>query len=345
MSLINKMLNDLEQRHRSVSESLGPQAGIQPVDTVPDLARPIRTIVIVVLGAAAVGYGAWWFYTSTKQVPSPLVLSANAPLAPTPAEVSPPVGQTVQAPATETLVQAPPTPAAAQSTPAAPPAQETPQPVVVAPTPAPPAAKPEPRPLGTTEKTVTPEQRAESLYREALQLNQRGDSARATLFLVEALSLNPGLTQARLTLAIFYSQRGDATQAIAVIKKGLDLEPRNSQLTLALARLQWDTAEQSKARETLERNLPLASRDPAYQGFYATILQAFGEHEPALKYFLTALQLEPSNPTWLVGIGVSFEALGRKDSARDAYERALATGRLSPALSTFVNQKLRDGTR
>jgi MSHA biogenesis protein MshN len=42
-----------------------------------------------------------------------------------------------------------------------------------------------------------------------------------------------------------------------------------------------------------------------------------------------------------MGLGLSLEADGRLPEARDAYQRARATGALTPELSEFVDQKLK----
>lgn len=42
-----------------------------------------------------------------------------------------------------------------------------------------------------------------------------------------------------------------------------------------------------------------------------------------------------------MGLGISLEAMGKQQEARDAYQRAKATGVLSVELAAFVEQKLR----
>ena len=42
-----------------------------------------------------------------------------------------------------------------------------------------------------------------------------------------------------------------------------------------------------------------------------------------------------------MGMGISLQALQRKEEARDAYQRALATNSLSAQLQAYVQQKLK----
>jgi MSHA biogenesis protein MshN len=46
-------------------------------------------------------------------------------------------------------------------------------------------------------------------------------------------------------------------------------------------------------------------------------------------------------PTWLVGIGISLQALGQNRDAQEAFTRARDGGLLSPPLLSFVEQRLR----
>jgi MSHA biogenesis protein MshN len=385
MSLINKMLNDLEQRQRTPADTIGGQTGIQPVDPAPSIRKPLSSSFLILLLGAGLVYGAWLYFSdeaanrSPATIPPVVVAPTSAPTS-APAAASPagtplplplaaaPSAQPVQQTPPSAQMPAQPVPAATMpptNVATASPTGSATAPTVpaiamppsaaasagAAPAPSQPInsagsfTKSEPRPAGTTAKSVSPEQRADLLFREAVQQNQRGESARAISGLAEALSLNPRLSEARLTLAILYSQRGERAQAIELLSQGLQIDANNVGLSLGLARLQWDAGLQPQAQATLEKNLMSALRDAAYQGFYGTVLQSTGKHEAAIKHFVMALQIDANNPAWMVGVGMSFEALGQKDSARDAYERALATGRLSPGLLNFVNQKLRGATK
>jgi hypothetical protein len=46
-------------------------------------------------------------------------------------------------------------------------------------------------------------------------------------------------------------------------------------------------------------------------------------------------------PTWLLGIGISLQALGQNRDAQEAFARAREGGLLSAPLSSFVDQRLR----
>jgi MSHA biogenesis protein MshN len=75
-------------------------------------------------------------------------------------------------------------------------------------------------------------------------------------------------------------------------------------------------------------------------GLLATIMQRQQRHRQARDYFLQALQLNPQEVTWLAGLGISQEQLGEMGGARQAYQRALSSGRLNLTLQGFVEGRL-----
>jgi MSHA biogenesis protein MshN len=56
--------------------------------------------------------------------------------------------------------------------------------------------------------------------------------------------------------------------------------------------------------------------------------------------YQAALRVKQSG-VWLMGMGISLQALNRAPEAQDAYKRAQATGTLSPELRAFVDQRMR----
>jgi MSHA biogenesis protein MshN len=63
-------------------------------------------------------------------------------------------------------------------------------------------------------------------------------------------------------------------------------------------------------------------------------------HAEAVANYQAALQLQPGNGAWLMGIGISLQALRRTEEARTAYRQALDSKTLSPELKVFIQRKL-----
>jgi MSHA biogenesis protein MshN len=111
---------------------------------------------------------------------------------------------------------------------------------------------------------------------------------------------------------------------------------------MLLARLQVERGDVPLALETLQKTLPYAGEQADYQSFVAALQQRQGSHDEAIAHYLIALKLVPNNGLWLMGMGISLQAMQRKEEARDAYQRALVSNSLSAQLQAFVQQKLKE---
>jgi MSHA biogenesis protein MshN len=127
-------------------------------------------------------------------------------------------------------------------------------------------------------------------------------------------------------------------EAMRHLQLGLGLDPKQQQMAMLLARLQIERG--GPAVETLMRTLPYAGNNPDYLAFLAGALQKAQRHREAVEQYQAALRLMPQNGVWWMGMGISLQADKRSTEAVDAYQRAKASGSLSPELASFVERKL-----
>ncbi|MDX8121693.1 tetratricopeptide repeat protein [Janthinobacterium sp. GMG2] len=347
MSLINKMLQDLDAR--GTPDGRGDAAGIR---SVPERERGLpRALVFggaAGLTAAAIALG--WVYLKRPAVPPVLINVASTPvLAPLPVPVS------VVAPAP--VVAAPVAPVVALE----------PEPVFqaekVAPAPAKArpaelrriaekAAKPAaasvvktPAPAASERiidgKHVTAQQRVENEYRRALAQLQDGRVSDAMLALQQTLQLDPRHQGARETLVrlLLEAQRPD--EAARQLQLSLALDPKQPAQAMMLARLQLDKANGGVAAlDTLTRSLPYATDNGEYHAFLAGVLQREQRYREASEHYQQALQTAPDNSVWWMGLGIALQADNHPAQARQAFERAKGLQTLSPQLQAFVERKL-----
>jgi len=351
MSLINKMLQDLDAR--GTPDGRGDAAGIR---SVPERERGLPRVLVfggaAGLTAAAIALG--WVYWKRPAVPPVLVNVASIPV---PAPV--PVPIPVPAPAVVA-----PAPVAA---PAAPVVVAEPEPVFraedAAPAPArarpaelrritEKAAKPAAAPVVKTPvsaaserivdgKQVTAQQRVENEYRRALAQLQDGRVSDAMLALQQTLQLDPRHQGARETLVrlLLEAQRPD--EAARQLQLSLALDPKQPAQAMMLARLQLDKANGGAAAlETLMRSLPYAIDNGEYQAFLAGVLQREQRYREASEHYQLALQTAPDNSVWWMGLGIALQADNHPAQARQAFERAKGLQTLSPQLQAFVERKL-----
>ena len=131
---------------------------------------------------------------------------------------------------------------------------------------------------------------------------------------------------------------GDAER---VLQGGVRLAPAQIGFTTTLARLQVDRGDNATAIATLQKGLDFAQSSPDYLAFLAALLQRAQRHNEAIEQFQAALRLRPDAGVWLLGLGMSLQAINRTADAQEAYQRARTTGSLNPELAAFADQRLR----
>jgi len=187
----------------------------------------------------------------------------------------------------------------------------------------------------------TPKERAEQDYRKAYSLLSKGRTEEAVPLLKSALAEDAGHVSARLALAGVLSPSGRPDEALALLDEGLQLDPSRPALALAAARLHVAQGRFDQAAGILSRAAPSAQGDAEFRAYRAAVLQRLTLHKEAVAEYQAAVRLVPQAGVWWMGLGISLEADGRGAEARDALQRAKATGTLSPELAAFVEQKLR----
>ncbi len=189
-------------------------------------------------------------------------------------------------------------------------------------------------------KHISPRQQAEFSYQKAVVLLQQGRVTEAQESLGESLRVAPDYAASRQALAGILVEKKQYAQAEQLLRDGL---ARGSQpeFAMALARIQVELGDGHGAIETLQKNLPSAKDHANYQAFLAAMLQRQGQHKSAIEHYLTALQLDPALVSSLVGLGISLQAENHLTEAREAFSRAKASGGLSPELQNFVEQRLK----
>lgn len=342
MSLINKMLQDLDARAGQ------PGAGPLPADVrlppapeprAPWLRGALAGGALLAVGAAGV---IGWRMLDRPAAPAAVPVAAPAPAA---------KAVVVEMPA------AAPVQVADVAPPAPPPPVPEPEPEpepALAPQPAPPAprkaaapvaAKVAPAPRKTAAPTVvsgrseTAPQRAENVYRRGLLALEDGRVTEAIATLQAALAIDPRHEPSRQTLVGLLIEAKRPDDAVRQLQAALTLDPRQPAMAMLLARLQLEQG--GPAIETLMRTLPHAAGDGEYHAFLAGVLQREGRHGEAAEHYQAALRTAPRHGVWWMGLGISLQAAKREPEAAAAFQQAQASGALTPELQTFVERRLR----
>ena len=209
-----------------------------------------------------------------------------------------------------------------------------------------PVATPTPaEPVGGVDKQikqVNVQQQADNEFRKAGGLMQQGRIDEALAGYEAALRLDAGHDEARQALVGLLLKNKRNADAESVLQDGLKHNPRHSGFAMLLARLQVERDALSLALDTLQKTLPYADQQADYQAFVAALLQRQNRHKEAITHYQVALQLSPNSGVWLMGLGISLQAVQRNEEARDAFKRAIESGNLSAELQAFVRQRLKE---
>lgn len=367
MSLINKMLQDLDQRGAADTAHLPPDIRAA---ALAERRVPRRQVVIgasaLTLCAAVAAF--IWIKRPVTAVPpavgaapvlAPVVVPPPAPAAAgASTQDAPQAGHPVtDTPAAAPLAAAPavkvPDAAVAAAAAATSPVFGTASPAAarpsaagkprMAPVPAglpapaqPMAARDLPAPAAGRQQTVG--QRAENFYRQALASLDEGRVSAAYTAFDQALALNPRHDAARQSLVSLLIEDGRGDEAMQQLQQGLAADPGQTALAMLLARMQIERG--TSGVETLLRTLPAATGNADYHAFLAGALQRDGRHKEAVDQYAAALRVTPEQGVWLMGMGISLQADKRDRDAAEAFRRAKASGMLTPALDAFVERKL-----
>jgi MSHA biogenesis protein MshN len=349
MSLINKMLKDLDARAGQPGAAPMP-ADVRPV-AAPERRGPVLRAALVGGAVLAVGAGvAGWKMMQTAPAPTPAVLAAAPVAARTAVVVDMPAAAPVQVVDVAPAEPAPtpePEPAPESEPEPAPEPAPAPAPKRVRPVAPAPTAKPAPRTVSVAKntpavpaagRTDTPSQRAENAYRRALGVLEDGRVTEAIATLQAGLQIDPRHEAARQTLVGLLIEAGRPDDAMRQLQAALAIDARQPALAMLLARLQLERG--GPAIDTLTRTLPYAAGNGEYHAFLAGVLQREGRVHEAADHYQAALKRSPGNSVWWMGLGIALQADKRDAESRAAFMQAQASGTLSPELQAFVERRL-----
>jgi MSHA biogenesis protein MshN len=363
MSLINRMLQDLDRRHAMGS----PDADVLTQQVEPVAAgRRRRDLFWIILGlelAAALGWLAWTSYqlrprsvvtemalnssSGSTRAPKPIgsAAPARAPApAPNPAPAEKPAPEAAPAPApqppADTLrlaqsIEHPIPPARRRAAPRAADKGHAPNP----PPPAP-AAEAQPR-LVKQAHPQSPAERAQAEFRRGVQLLNQGRVREAEQALTGAISIDPSQAAARQALISLLVDQRRLDEAQRLLQEGLTLDPAQVQFATVLARIYVARDAYDKALGVLRACKGDGSRDAEYNALLGAVLQHMDRPGEAADAYRAALRVAPQTGTAWIGLGLSLAAQDHRPEAAEAFRRAIATGSLSPAVKDYAEQQLR----
>ncbi|HKB73239.1 MAG TPA: tetratricopeptide repeat protein [Burkholderiales bacterium] len=386
MSLINKMLRDLDKRHAQQDGTAAPAGGLsRHMRPVPErtLASDFFWRAMAMTMLFAVGWVAWLVWQLTPHsIVTELAYQSSRGGTPVPADVASSRFDSAPVPRAAAALPAPTLPAASISAPASASAPATlPQRsdrvnvdmlrlATELTTPIPrrgprtsssrsgsraliAAAKAVPaqtalagEPVAAPGKidrrsNTSSRSRAESEFRRAVNLMNQGRIAEGMDGFRHALEIDPKHEAARQTLVALLLEAKRVDEAAVSLQEGLALDTENTGFAMLLARIMVESNDIPTALFVLQRHAAPPDRNPDFHAFAAALYQRLDRHKEAIEQYQAALGLAPSAGVWWLGLGISFQAVERRQDALEAFTRAKSAGNLAPDLLGFVEQRLR----
>jgi MSHA biogenesis protein MshN len=201
---------------------------------------------------------------------------------------------------------------------------------------------PSPVPVEKQMREPTAYERAELEFRNAVARLRQGRVVDAEAGFRAALKEDRSHAAARQALIGLLVDSGRHTDAEEVLREALAFNPRQPRHAMLLARLELERGDAASAAKTLEAVRTYAGVDADYYAFLAAVYQRLERHEQAIELYTNALAVAPGNAVWMMGLGISLQALQRADEARTAFSRAAESKALNADLQAFVESRLRE---
>jgi MSHA biogenesis protein MshN len=347
MSVINKVLRELDQRHAIPDSPEDAPREVRPVRD-PGGGHEWLWRIVAALLLVALAWVGWVVYQmQPRRVATDLGIAAGetarrdgarlaeSKAAPPPEPPAPAAAVLVAAAAGPLkLAESIETPIGAPEPPQPKPAPRELKPKALAP------VKIGPR-VEKHELTPVPVQRAEIEFRRGVALLQQGRVSEAEARFAVAIGLDPAHEQARQALAAMLIEQRRLEEARRLLQEGLRVNPKQQHFAVALARIHIERADYAAALEGLNRGRDDSRPSAEYDAVLGSVLSRMGRDREAVEAYRAALRAAPDKGgTWL-GLALSLENLERRAEASDAYRRALASGTLTADVRQYAEQKIR----
>lgn len=182
---------------------------------------------------------------------------------------------------------------------------------------------------------------AEQAYLQGRTALAEGRSQGGETALRQALEQQPAHLAAREALVAELLRQQRPEEAGRLLREGVQLHPAQLPLRMRYAdHLVAQGAPEKALDLLLEGPQPVPAEAPRLHALQAALFQRLGRYEEAAREYQALLATQPDNGLWLMGLAIAREHSGAAEEAVTAYRAALAGRGLSPALNSYVRQRL-----
>lgn len=164
----------------------------------------------------------------------------------------------------------------------------------------------------------------QQLLRQAVQLHQAGNLARAEQLYEKVLSKAPRNADALYLLGTIHAQRGSLQKAVPLFEKALRERPDHAAAVLNLATACLNLGRYDEAVEGFRKALRGMPRNPDVLNGLGAALKAKGEFEQAADCYRNLIRLNPDAPGAHGNLGMALAELKRYDQAEQSLLKAIS---------------------
>ena len=335
MSLVNDMLNDLDdRRHQQAREEANLDWMTGQKQTSKNKWMMPSLALLMILVFVAVAFTAYRYQTTSNTVAVEKLEAIKPKVIAVEKKPVEPVVQVVKAAEPEAEIEQPV--AAVVDTKPAPkqPAPVNVEPVKAAPVkPAKTVAAKKPKPLTVDQQDIKLSAQAKGLLRD-------GDYNQAEQLLSAFVNKNPLAVRSGGLLASLWVSQQNYQQAQTLLTVLRDVEPENIQLIMVQAQLYVATRQPDQAVSLLTSQSPVVSKHTDYYELLGYSARTTENYELSVQSYRRLLQFDPGQGNWWVGMAIALDMQNKDSLAKEAYRRGLESRNTSKALSDYAGKRI-----
>jgi len=346
MSVINRMLRDLDKRQQQERQTTSSPAAAAPTPFPWGWVLGAVVVTAIAITAVMVIWRASTTSIETTAEPATPAAVAERPQT-TPSNSQPAVVEsTTVAQATQPQQRMAPQPVlvAQQPEQQQPEQQETEQSPAdtVVETATPTATSTPQEPSGTMQVErveLSAAELAEVKLKQAREAMRKGERERAGSLFEQVIALAPEHVTARSELAAYWYGRGQIASALAVLEQGLALKPAQSRWQLLYAKILLEGGAYQQVVEALTTINSASPEATDLLQLRAAASNELGNFAVAAADYATLAELTREGRWWLAA-AVAFEDAQQTQAALRAYQQALASKNLTADAQRYAQQRL-----
>ena len=184
------------------------------------------------------------------------------------------------------------------------------------------------------------EQKAQALGQQAVQAAQSGQLMPALSLWQQVQQLSPQQPAAYIAASQLWQQLGQPGRAQQQLQLALSNGADSAEVRLLLAQY-YAAAQQWQQADTLLPAHYALAQYPEYYGLKATVLQQLADNAAALNWVSQLIVQQPQQARWWLGAAIAYDQSGQTEQAVLHYRQALQWGdNLSAASRNYIQQRL-----